>query len=212
MCKIWLVILIMLFEDKPRSYLNDPDVRLMLEVQQGNSRAFETLMHKYYPRLLNFIFRFVGRRETAEDLTQEVFTAVYNTASRYRPKSKFQTWIYTIARNISLNELRRHKKGTVSLDETVSCEDGERERQIEDTSTRKPDEEILHEEMAALVRSAIHALPESQRMAVILCRYDGFSYEEIAQTMGISVQAVKSLLSRAKKNLRNKLIPAETFA
>ena len=182
----------------------------MLAFQKGDKASFEALMRKYYPRLFNFIYRFVGNEHIAEDLTQEVFLRVYRAAAGYRPRSKFQTWIYTIARNISLNELRHHKKTPLSLDEPFSSEDGPVERQLEDTRTPRPDEQMLRRETVAAVRAAIDSLPANQRMAVILRRYDQFSYEEIAQTMRLSVKAVKSLLSRAKENLKNKLTPTET--
>lgn len=162
-------------------------------------------MHKYYPRLINFIYRYLGSREAAEDLTQEVFIRVYKSASSYRPQSKFQTWIFTIARNLSLNELRRHKHKTVSLDETFSSNDGEMKRQVEDSSTARSDQEMLSRERSAAVRAAINGLSENQRVAVLLRRYEQFSYEEIAQTMGVSVKAVKSLLNRAKEGLKIKL-------
>lgn len=201
----------MLFQDAPNPYLDDPDVRLMLEFQKGSKASLEALMHKYYPRLLNFIYRFLGSREAAEDITQEVFVRVYKSASCYRPKAKFQTWVFTIARNLSLNELRRSKKACVSLEETFSSEDGEVKRQVEDLNGEDPDMELIRKEKAAAVKAAIHDLPENQRTAVILRRYEDFSYEEIARAMNVSVQAVKSLLSRAKENLKNKLTPAATF-
>jgi len=208
-----LVIWTMLFQDKTNPYLFDPDVHLMLEFQGGDKASFEALMHKYYPRLLNFIHRFVGQREIAEDLTQEVFMKVYQAVSAYRPQSKFQTWIYTIAKNISLNELRRNRGSVVSLDEPFSSQEGELKRDVEDPSGVRPDEDLLRQETMRAVRQAIHALPENQRMAVILRRYEQFSYEEIAQTMRVSVEAVKSLLSRAKENLKEKLIKnTETFS
>jgi len=186
-------------------YLSDPDVLLMLDFQKGNRASFENLMHKHYKRILNFIYRFTGIRETAEDLTQEVFIKVYNSGPTYRPKAKFQTWIFTIAKNISLNELRRFKNKPVSLDGTWETEDGEMAPQVEDTRAPSPDQEIIQDEKAVIVKAAIDALPENQRMAVILRRYEDLSYEEIAKTMGCSVKAVKSLLNRAKENLRNKL-------
>jgi len=195
----------MIFKDKPNPYLADPDVCLMIEFQEGNKTAFEDLMHKYYSRLLNFIYRFVGSREIAEDLTQEVFMRVYKSAPSYRPQSKFQTWVFTIARNTSLNELRHNKKVTVSLDETFSSDQGEMKRQVKDPHGSNPGEELLHREKAAAVKAAINDLPENQRVAVLLRRYEQFSYEEIAQTMNTSVKAVKSLLSRAKENLKTKL-------
>ncbi|MCK5083475.1 MAG: sigma-70 family RNA polymerase sigma factor, partial [Candidatus Omnitrophica bacterium] len=112
-------------EDKSNPYLSDPDVRLMLEFQSGNKASFETLMRKYFPRLINFIYRYVSDREAAEDLAQEVFIRIYKSGSSYSPQSKLQTWIFTIARNLSLNELRRNKHRTVSLDATFSSGDGE---------------------------------------------------------------------------------------
>lgn len=188
-------------------YLSDPDVRLMMEFQKGDKASFEALLRKHFPRVLNFIYRYTGGRETAEDLAQEVFIRVYKSAADYRPQSKFQTWVFTIARNLSLNELRRnaHKPKTVSLDETFSSQEGELKRQVEDPSSAAPDQAVLHREKAGAVKAAVDALPENQRVAVLLRRYEGFSYEEIARTMNVSVKAVKSLLSRAKENLRIKL-------
>ncbi|MBN1869102.1 MAG: sigma-70 family RNA polymerase sigma factor [Candidatus Omnitrophica bacterium] len=162
-------------------------------------------MHKYFPRLLNFIYRYVSDRETAEDLTQEVFIRVYKSGPHYRPQSKFQTWLFTIARNLSLNELRRNKHKAVSLDEAYSTEKGKIKPQWEDPNSVSPDEDMLRREKAAAVKAAIDSLPESQRVAVLLRRYEQFSYEEIAQTMKLSSKAVKSLLSRAKENLKAKL-------
>ncbi len=188
---------------KSGTYRSDPDVQLMLAVQKGDRDAFEALMHKYYARILNFIYRFTGNREVAEDLTQEVFLRVYNSASGYTPRSRFQTWIYTIARNISLNELRRHKRRVLSLDETHDT--GAGVRQVQNADAVLPDEAILHRERAQAVRMAIDALPKNQRMAVILRRYESFSYAQIAATMQVSEKAVKSLLSRAKQNLKHRL-------
>ncbi|HQP10778.1 MAG TPA: sigma-70 family RNA polymerase sigma factor [Candidatus Omnitrophota bacterium] len=177
----------------------------MLEFQNGDKASFEALMRKYFPRLLNFIYRYVNDRGMAEDIAQEVFIRVYKSGLRYQPQSKFQTWIFTIARNLSLNELRRNKHKTVSLDETFSSEEGELKRQVEDPGSEPPDENILRREQASAVRAAIDGLPESQRVAVLLRRYEQFSYEEIAATMNVSVKAVKSLLSRAKEALKTKL-------
>ncbi len=192
-------------QDKSNPYLSDPDVRLMLEFQEGNKASFEILMRKYFPRLVNFIFRYVNSREAAEDLTQEVFLRVYKSGLSYKPQSKFQTWVFTIARNLSLNELRRNKYKTVSLDATFSSDDGELKRQVEDPNSASPDDEVLRREKAAAVKAAIDGLPENQRVAVLLRRYEQFSYEEIAQTMNVSSKAVKSLLSRARESLKNKL-------
>ena len=192
-------------EEKPNPYLADPDVVLMLDFQKGNKASFEALIRKYFPRLVNFIFRFVGNRQAAEDLAQETFFRVYRSASKYEPRSKFQTWIFTIAKNLSLNELRRKKHHVVSLDETFSTTDGELKRQVEDVHSERTDEQLFRAERAAAVKEALGFLPESQRIAVLLRRYEQFSYEEIAQTMSTSVKAVKSLLNRAKENMKIKL-------
>jgi RNA polymerase sigma-70 factor (ECF subfamily) len=191
--------------DETNPYLSDPDVRLMLEFQGGHQPSFETLMRKYFSRLLNFIYRYVGDRETAEDLTQEVFICVYKSGPRYQPQSKFQTWVFTIARNLSLNELRRHKHHIVSLDENVFSETERLKCQARDAHGTSLDQELLKEERKSAIRAAINDLPESQRVAVLLRRYEQFSYEEIARTMSISVKAVKSLLNRAKGNLKDRL-------
>ena len=191
--------------EKNNPYSSDPDVKLMLEFKDGNKASFEALMQTYFPRVLNFIYRFVGNRELAEDLTQEVFIKVYQNAANYKPQAKFQTWLYTIAKNISLNELRRHKGRMVSLDETFETDGNEVKYQFEDTKMANPKEELLLKERQEIIKAAIHSLPENQRMAVLLRRYDNFAYEEIAKTMNTSVKAVKSLLNRAKENLKEKL-------
>lgn len=187
------------------TYLSDPDVTLMLEFQKGGKASFEKLMTKYYKPLLNFINRFVGNVCTAEDLTQDVFIKVYKNAATYRPAAKFQTWLYQIARNASLNELRKHKRQTVSIDETFESEDGESTRQIADAKAVNPADAMTQNETADLIKEAIHSLPENQKTAVLLRRYENLSYEDIAKTMHYSLAAVKSLLSRAKENLKEKL-------
>ena len=177
----------------------------MLKAQKGSKVAFEELMHKYYPRILNFIYRFVGNKSAAEDLAQEVFLRVYKSAWKYKPKSKFQTWLYTIAKNIALNELRRISRSAHTLDETAHGGTSEYHKEIEDSMAASPDEEIMQKERAVQIRAAISKLPKNQRMALILRRYEEFSYAEIAATLDVSDKAVKSLLSRAKQNLKNRL-------
>jgi RNA polymerase sigma-70 factor (ECF subfamily) len=182
-------------------YLQDPDVKLMLTFQQGDKAAFEALMRKFYPRVLNFIFRMIAQRDTAEDLTQEVFVRVYKSVERYRPQAHISTWILTIARNLTLNELRRHQPA-VSLDAPLMGEDSDMQRQLTDPRSVGADEELIRQEKVEAIKEAIASLPENQRTAVLLRRYEEFSYEQIAQTMNLSVEAVKSLLSRAKENLK----------
>lgn len=190
---------------KSNPYLSDPDVQRMLDVQRGSKTAFEALMRQYYPRILNFTYRFVGNQSTAEDLTQEVFMRVYHNASGYRPKSGFQTWIYTIAKNIALNDLRRGRRLTYSLDEPPDGEKPKIYRETEDLKVISPDEKIIQKEKADRIKGAISKLPENQKLALILRRYEEFSYAEIAATLNVSDKAVKSLLSRAMQNLKNRL-------
>jgi RNA polymerase sigma-70 factor (ECF subfamily) len=189
---------------KENPYLSDPDVQLMLQFKAGDQTALEALMRKYYPRILNFIYRFLGNRQVAEDLTQEVFLKVYKSAFKYTPRSQFQTWLYTIAKNTALNELRRKRGLFVSTDQTFNSDGNELTKEIADYETA-PDKDLMHKEKAAIIRQAIDDLPEKQRMAVILRRFEDFSYAEIAATLKVSDKAVKSLLSRAKLNLKHNL-------
>ena len=193
------------FKRKQNRYLSDPDVQLMLKFRSGSKFAFETLMQNYYPRVLNFIYRFIADRESAEDLTQEVFLRVYRNASRYKPKAQFKTWLYTIAKNICLNELRKNKDLVTSLDVATISGNEEVQMQVADPKSIGQDTKLIRKEKALVIRKAINDLPENQRLAVILRRYDDFSYAEIAETLGVSDKAVKSLLSRAKVNLKHRL-------
>ena len=129
---------------------------------------------------------------------------VYKSARRYRPRSKFQTWLYTIAKNTCLNELRRNRGQLVSLDEPITFDERAQKKEISDPHS-DPAGEFFQKEKKALIQAAINNLPENQRIAVILRRYENFSYVEIAATMNVTDKAVKSLLSRAKVNLRKKL-------
>ena len=176
----------------------------MLKVKKGDRVAFEILMRKYYPRILNFVYRFLGSQQLSEDLTQDVFMKVYKSARRYRPKSKFQTWLYTIAKNCCLNELRRNRGQVVSLDEPITSDDRVQKKEISDPHAN-PAGEFFQKEKKALIQAAIDDLPENQRIALILRRYENFSYPEIAATLNVTHKAVKSILSRAKVNLRKKL-------
>lgn len=191
-------------KQKETIYLADPDVECMLALKKGDRHAFEILMRKYYPRIFNFIYRFLGNRQLSEDLTQDVFMKVYKSARRYRPRSKFQTWLYTIAKNTCLNELRRNRGQTVSYDEPITTNERVIKKEFSDPHA-DPAGEFLEKEKKSLIRAAINDLPENQRLAVLLRRYESFSYAEIAATLNVTDKAVKSLLSRAKVNLKNKL-------
>ena len=183
----------------------EEDLKLIEAFIDGNKQAFESLMIKYYKRILNFIYRYVGSREIAEDLTQEVFIRVYNNVHKFKPEAKFSTWAFTIARNLSLNELRRLKRTAFSLDQAVDTQEGSVQSQWADEKAADPGKTLSDDERKTQIRAAISELPENQRVAVLLRRYEDFSYEEIAEAMNTSVKAVKSLLNRAKENLKVKL-------
>ena len=188
-------------------YLSDPDVILMLKFKEGDKAAFEQLLDKYQKPVINFIYRMIQDRDEADDLAQEVFVRVYNSAKRYEPKAKFSTWIYRITKNLCLNELRRRKRKFISLDETISTEEGELKREIASPEATSPYQDTSKHELQKVVKEAIESLPANQRIAVILRRYEQLSYEDIAKTMECSVSAVKSLLSRAKESLKDRLTP-----
>jgi RNA polymerase sigma-70 factor (ECF subfamily) len=189
--------MLLLIIDDQNIYLTDPDVGLMLEFQKGDHTSFEQLMDKHYKSVLNFIYRLVGNKETAEEITQEVFVKIYDQVHSYKPRSTFKTWMYIIAKNMSFNELRKGKFRY--LDATID------ETNVDTRADDRPEENSLQNEVIAAVQAAIQALPEKQRIATILRRYEDLSYQEIAAQLKISEKAVKSLLNRAKESLREKL-------
>lgn len=192
-------------KNRPSDFISDEDVRLMLKFKEGDRSAFETLLDKYHAPIINFSYRFLGNKTESEDLAQEVFLRIYRSASNYTPQAKFSTWIYRIAKNLVLNELRRKKtQKTSSLEEMISTEEGERQRQFSDD---KPSalQKLEKQDLADAVRKALDSLPPNQRTAVVLSKYEGLSYEDIAKIIGCSVSAVKSLLNRAKVTLKEKL-------
>jgi RNA polymerase sigma-70 factor (ECF subfamily) len=146
----------------------------------------------------------LGDEMDAEDLAQQVFIRVWKSAPRYEPTAKFTTWLFKITRNLVFNELRRRRRhGTQSLD--AEGDDDHLPLQAADTSSKAPDTAMLDAEMQSAIQTAIAQLPEMQRMAIVLRRYDEFSYEEIAEILSLSVPAVKSVLFRARTELREKL-------
>ncbi len=190
--------------------LNDPDVRLMLEVRDDSATAFEELMLRYQNRLVTVLDHLVGQRDLAEDLAQDVFLRIYRARKRYVPGAKFSTWLFTIANNVASNALRSQSRrreinwrrppgestGANSLDQLAQA-----------ASSLMPARQMDKSEMRDVVREAISTLNERQRMAVLLSKFESMSYEDIAETMQMTPQAIKSLLSRARGNLRAVLEP-----
>lgn len=190
--------------------LLDPDVRLMLQVRDDNAAAFEQLVEKYQNRLVAVLEHLVPRKNQAEDLAQEVFMRVYRARKTYVPGAKFSTWLFTITNNVASNAIRKlsrrkevHIQNTPSGSMAVSALDS----MAKDKSGLMPSRVVDQKEISAIVRDAIQNLNERQRMAMLLNKYEGMSYVEIAESMDLSTQAVKSLLSRARGNLRDALEP-----
>jgi RNA polymerase sigma-70 factor, ECF subfamily len=186
----------------------DPDAALMLRVREGDRSAFETLVEKYKLPVVNLVARTIHDFTEAEDIAQHVFVQVYKSAHRYEVTAKFSTWLFTIARNLSLNELRRRSRHRAdSLDETFADDDEHPVRQAPDLRTTGPTDQLLRDELETKVEEAIAELPEKQRTALLMCRHEEFSYEEIAKVIGCSLSATKSLIHRARETLKEKLKP-----
>jgi len=186
---------------------SDSDVALMLRVRDGDTDAFRELVKRHQRAVINTIHRAIGDAWEAEDLAQRVFLQVYRSAKRYQPTAKFTTWLFTITRNTILNEHRRRSRHAAeSLEALENPSDPESASwQAPDKSTPDPAQEVVERELKEKIMEAIRELPEAQRTAVILCRYEGLAYEEIAQVLGCSVSATKSLLHRARLTLKDKL-------
>jgi RNA polymerase sigma-70 factor, ECF subfamily len=184
--------------------LRDPDIRLMLRVRGDEPGAFEELVSQYQHRLVAVMHHLVGSAEEAEDLAQEVFLRVYRARHKYRPRAKFSTWLFTIANNLALNALRsRQRKPVVPLTVHDSGPLGPRPaEQLVHDAAAQPVQRMQQQELAAIIQEAIQGLNERQRMAVILNKFEDMNYAEIAEVMGLTTKAVKSLLSRARENLR----------
>ncbi len=197
-------------DSSARRYALDPDVRLMLEVRDGNAAAFEELVLRYQGRLLMVLGHLVGSREQAEDLTQEVFLRVYRARQTYEPGAKFSTWLFTIANHVAANALRsRSRCHEVTIQPRDSSSMGARplDKMLQASSGQMPARQLDKAETREIVQMALESLSERQRMAVLLSKFEGMSYADIGTIMELSPQAVKSLLSRARESLREVLQP-----
>lgn len=175
----------------------DPDAEVIESVAGGDEKAFEQVVEKYQHPVLNTIYRYVGDRVEAEDIAQEVFLRVWRQARNFKGESRFSTWLYRIVVNQCLSFRRKYKETLQPLDATIEKEDG----------SRTPENEVESRRGAEIVRKAVDELPSRQRIALILSKFEGKSYKEIAQIMGVSLSTVESLIFRARSSLKKKLLP-----
>ena len=181
---------------------NERDVELMGKVGAGDIRAFEELVERHQRAVIGTVAKVLGNASDAEDIAQQVFVRIWKSAVRYEAQAKFTTWLFTITRNLVFNEVRRRqRKPTVSVDEREETT----HRTVEDLQAVSPDDEMLQTELEEAIDRAIQGLPDKQRMAVVLRRYEEMPYEEIAAVLEMSIPAVKSLLFRARAHLKEAL-------
>jgi RNA polymerase sigma-70 factor (ECF subfamily) len=188
--------------------LRDPDVRLMLRVRGDDDAAFAELVERFQHRLIGVLTHLCGRADEAEDLAQEVFLRVYRSRKEYHPQAKFSTWFFTIANNVASNALRRRRrKPSVQFD--VGADSGPLHfrpaEQLVPDKAPAPEQPVHHQELAGVIQEALTYLNERQRLAVVLNKFEDMSYDEIADVLGVTSKAVKSLLSRARALLRERL-------
>jgi RNA polymerase sigma-70 factor (ECF subfamily) len=180
----------------------------MLRVKQGDTVAFALLVDKYKQPVINLAWRTLRDLTEAEDLAQNVFLQVYKSARRYEASAKFSTWLFTITRNLCLNEIRRRSRHPAeSLDQTHAESDEQPLHQVEDKSVPSPPQQVLYGELEGKILEVLAELPENQRTALLLCREEVLSYQEIAKVLGCSLSATKSLIHRGRETLKLKLKP-----
>jgi RNA polymerase sigma-70 factor, ECF subfamily len=174
----------------------EPEIAWMARIREGDMEAFRLLVEMHQARVIGTIGKMLGSDAESEDLAQQVFIRIWKSAPRYRPTAKFTTWLFRITRNLVFNEIRR-KRHFADQSEVIP--------EAVERAEREPDRVLLEGELQHAIQEAINQLPESQRMAIILRRYEEMSYEDIAKVMGTGVPAVKSILFRARAELRERL-------
>lgn len=181
---------------------SSPEEEILKKACQGNTEAFEQIVISYEKPLYNLAFRFFSQPEDAMDVVQEVFLKIYQSLSSFRWESKFSTWVYRVCVNTCLDFLRKKSRfPSVSLDEPLKWEDSSHERQLQD-----PGDDVSHiaekREMAQRLMEIVEALDPHYRAIIILCDVEGYSYQETADILGVSIGTVKSRLHRARNLLR----------
>src|SRR5436305_8307949 len=185
-----------------RSDEDAEDIRLMQLVSGGDTSAFEKLIERHQSLVAGTVARMLGSNSDVEDIAQQVFIRVWKSARRYVPRAKFTTWLLNITRNLVFNELRRSKRHALV---PLQTDPGAEDPPLKDEANPAPDASLLEGELQRTIETAILQLPETQRMALVLRRYEQLSYEQIAEVLDLSVPAVKSVLFRARTELRSRL-------
>jgi RNA polymerase sigma-70 factor (ECF subfamily) len=179
----------------------------MMKCRNGDMSAFELIVMRYKDLITNFISRSIGDYHRAEDLAQETFLRVFKSASHYEPKCQFKNWIYLIATNLCRNEIRnRNRRNTMYLDDLVPEDENVNYSTVMQDISRLPDELYEKKEQQLIIQQTINRLPENQRLALLLVTYQNLRYDEIAEVLDCSVSAVKSLIHRARQNMKKLLI------
>lgn len=183
------------------------DEELMIELANGSHHAFEELLNRYESAVITFCYAFLRNREASEDIAQETFMRVFRNAKRYQPVAKFTTWLYKIAANLCINEIKKGKlRSTLSLDEPAGP-DPEGSRIVERIATGEPSPltQLERSEAQSLIGKAIEHLPPDQRSTLIMVEYHQMQYQDIAEVLDVSVSAIKMRVKRARETLRETL-------
>jgi RNA polymerase sigma-70 factor (ECF subfamily) len=182
-----------------------PSEELLARVAAGDETAFQILVNRHQTPVLNLIYRFLGDRQKSEDLAQETFLQVWRAAKTYQGRSKFTTWLYRIGVNLCLNEIKAaRRRSWLQFFRNLPDSKGPEDKSLSDAAPN-PEDLLLAHERSRQISDALQSLPENQRIALILKRYEDLSYEEISTVLGCSIPAVESLLVRAKRSLQKKL-------
>lgn len=182
-----------------------PDKIQVEKIMEGDRQAFREILEKYHPMIINTCNGFLHNRQDAEDIAQEVFIEVFHSIKTFRHEAKLSTWIYRIAVNKSLNQVRKNKRWRwiQSIEDVITP--GNHQREIVSNGFTA-DGEIESQQQKAILHSALNGLPENQRIAFTLNKYEELSYKEISEIMAVSLSSVESLIHRAKVNLQKKLL------
>ena len=185
------------------------DEILMARVKSGDDAAFQALVRRYKNRIIGFVYRTVNSRELAEDIAQEAFLRVFTKSHTFRDGAKFSPWLYRIATNLAINELRRRKRVRfISLERPLRMQDGdELVRDVEDESGHAPDAMAEQQEMRVEIARAIADLPIKYRVAFVLRDIQGHSYDAIAEMVGVPLGTIKSRVNRARSRFRDLMQP-----